>query len=193
MEDDKLIEELVRDAEKAAEPGVLTAKQVLSEGDADTPPSIVTQVTSAEYVWIYDTRTGDQSKCNRNMLVQHLKKKRPDGSLVFTTKDPGFRPKQGTHKCMLHPDDPNRKHYDELGLPTCKKANLASPFQVRRHMQKRHKQEWATLEQEREDREKEEERAFRRELLGKAVEKPVEPEQAPLYVSNKDRKAQQDK
>ena len=165
MEKEQLIEEAMRDAEKAEEPGVLRAKDILSEGDEETPPSVVTQVTSAEYVWIYDTRTGDRSKCNRNMLKQHLEKKRPDGSLVFTTRDPGFRPVKKGHKCLLHLSNPNRKHYDELGLPTCKKSNLASPFQVRRHMMKRHPQEWATIEQEREDAEKKEQREFQEKLL----------------------------
>jgi len=183
-ENDKLIEEMIRDADKAGEPGGLKKKQVLSEGDDETPPSIVSEISSAEYVWIYDTRTGDRSKCNRNMLMQHLKKKRPDGSTVFTTKDPGFRPAQGKHKCLLHPDGPNRKHYDELGLPVCKKANLASPFQVRRHMQKRHKQEWATIEEERIEAEKQEEREFRQQLLGK--------NQAPLYLSEKDKQILKD-
>lgn len=185
MEDnEKLLEEIMRDAEVAGEPGELAKKQVLHKGDDEMPsPMITAELKSAGYVYIYDTRTGDRSKCNRNMLVQHLKKKRDDGSTVFTTKNPGITPKKGTFKCMLHPDDPNRKHYDELGLPTCRKDNLNSRFQVMRHMQKRHKLEWQTIEQERIDAEKQEEKEFRRQLVGRAVE------ERPLYVSDKDKAA----
>ena len=176
MENEKLIEEMVKDAEVAAEPGELKTKQVLHKGDDELPsPMMATEIKSAGYVYIYDTRTGDRSLCNRNMLLQHLKKKRDDGSTVFTTKDPGFRPPQGTLKCLLHKDGLDRKHYDELGLAVCTKDNLKSKYQVIRHMQKRHKMEWETIEQERKDAEKEEDRMFQRQLMSKAIE-------APLYV-----------
>lgn len=188
MEDSQeLIEEMERDAEVAAEPGELKAKQILHKGDDELPsPMMATEIKSAGYVYIYDTRTGDRSLCNRNMLVQHLKKKRDDGSLVFTTKDPEFRPPKGTLKCMLHKDSPDRAHYDELGLATCTKNNLKSKYQVIRHMQKRHKMEWETIEQERKDREREDDRDFQRLLMDRALSEPKgEP---PLYVSDKKKK-----
>ena len=177
------IEEEMKNAEEAGEPGELKGKQILHKGDEELPsPMMATEIKSAGYVYIYDTKTGDRSLCNRNMLLQHLKKKREDGSIVFTTKDPGFRPPQGELKCMLHPKSPDRKHYDELGLPTCSKDNLKSRFQVIRHMQKRHKMEWLTIEQERVDTEKAEDREFQRQLMNKAIG------EAPLYVSDKKKK-----
>jgi len=183
MEDnEKLIEEMINEAEKAAEPGELKRGQVINSGDEDMPaPMVAMKLKSAGYVYIYDNRTGDRSLCNRNMLLQALKKKRPDGSTVFTTAKPSIEPKQGHFKCLLHQDNPNRKHYDELGLAVCKKANLISPYQVRRHMEKRHKMEWATIEQERIDTEKREDREFQRQIMTKATGG------APLYVSKKDR------
>ncbi len=183
MEDnEKLIEEMIKDAEVAAEPGELAKKQVLHKGDDEVPsPMVTAELKSAGYVYIYDTRTGDRSKCNRNMLMQHLKKTRGDGSIVFTTKNPGIAVKRGTLKCLLHAGDPNRQHYDVLGLPVCPKDNLNSRFQVIRHMQKRHKLEWQTIEQERKDAERQEETAFRRQLMGKAVGERT------LYVSDKDK------
>jgi hypothetical protein len=168
------IEERIRDSEKAPEPGTWGEKI-----DGEEFPMTATELKSAGYVYIYDTKTGERSLCNNNMLAQHLRKKRTDGSYVFTTQKPRVTPQRGTLKCMLHPDDPNRTHYDDLGLPTCRKSNLTSPFQVTRHMQKRHKMEWASIEKERQDAEKQEERAFREYLMTRdagdgEVETPTE-------------------
>ena len=183
MEDNKkLIEEMINEAEKAAEPGELAKGQVINQGDSDMPaPMVAMKPQSAGYVYVYDTRTRERSLCNRNMLVQILKKKRPDGSTVFTTVKPSIAPKRGSLKCLLHQDNPNRQHYDELGLPVCMKANLTSPYQVRRHMEKRHQMEWKTIEQERIDAERLEDRELQRQLIGKVAGG------APLYVSDKDK------
>lgn len=183
MEDNKkLIEEMINEAEKAAEPGELKTGQVISDEDMSTP-MVAMKTKSAGYVYVYDTRTGERSLCNRNMLVGLLRKKRPDGSTVFTTVKPKTSPKRGTFKCLLHPDNPNRKHYDELGLPVCRKANLTSPYQVTRHMQKRHKIEWQTIEQERIEAERREDREFQHQIMSRIGG------EAPLYVSKKDRLA----
>jgi len=170
------IEERIRDSESAEEPGTVKVGTVISEGDEELPLMTAMELKSAGYTYIYDTKTGERSLCNNNMLPQHLRKKRLDESYVFTTAKPKVSPRRGVLKCLLHPDDPNRTHYDELGLPTCRKSNLTSPFQVSRHMQKRHKMEWATIEQEKKDRKEEEEREFRQSLINR---------NPPLYVSDK--------
>ena len=170
------VEEMMRDAEVAPESGV---KLDETEPLTDMSP---TKMQSAGYVYIYDSVTGDRSICNRNMLAMHLKKKRPNGSLVFTTRKPLVSPKRGMLKCALHPDSPNRQHYDELGLASCRKANLTSPYQVQRHMQKRHKMEWATIKEETDRKERERERTLRETLLETAVKNKEEP---PLYVKGK--------
>lgn len=172
----KAIEERIRDSEQAREPGEMKVGDIVSEADDELPSMTTTSLASAGYTYIYDTKTGDRSVCNNNMLAQHLKKKRTDGSYVFTTQKPKVRPKRGTLRCLLHPDNPNRRHYDELGLAVCRKSNLNSPFQVTRHMMKRHKMEWATIEAERIAQEKEEERAFRQSLMR---------QEPPLYVKDK--------
>lgn len=161
METEK-IEEQMRDAEVAPESGVrLDTSEPLTEMSP-------TKMQSAGYVYIYDTRTGDRSVCNRNMLPAHLGKKRPDGSLVFTTAKRLPTPRGGTLKCMLHPDNPNRYHYDALGLATCPKANLTSPYQVQRHMQKRHKMEFATIKEEQDREEKARNLKMQEAILKKA-------------------------
>ena len=173
-----VLEQLVHEAEAAEEPGDMRRASVISTGD-DSPPMVASELTSAGWVYIYDRKTGQRSLCNRNMLKQHLEKKWKDGSLVFTTVDPHIKQVRGQFKCLLHPDGPDRAHYDELGLPTCRKSNLTSKFQVQRHMQKRHKQEWATLEAEREERKEQEQRDFQNGLLAKVAG------ESPLYVSDK--------
>ena len=194
-ENDALIEEMMRNAGVADEPGEMNKAQVVHRGDDELEaPMVAMKPKSAGYTYIYDSRTGERSICNNNMLRQHLLKKRDDGSFVFTTKDPKIPLKRGTLKCLLHLDNPNRAHYDDLGLPTCRKANLTSPFQVTRHMQKRHKQEWATLEQERLAKKEQDDRDFQRAMMSgmrpqaeptAEVEPTIGTLEAPLYVSDK--------
>lgn len=186
-EEQQLIDEMIRDAEATSEPGTMKRSDVIHRSDEEVPsPMITSALESAGYVYIYDRKTGERSVCNKNMLSQHLKKKR-NGEYVFTTKKMS-PPAKGTHKCMLHPDDPNREHYDQLGLPVCRKANLASPFQVKRHMQKRHKQEWATIESEKQEAKEQRDREFQESLLTKVSGNSVGTPEAPLYVSDKDKR-----
>ncbi len=200
-ENQPLIEEMLRTAEVAEEPGDIVKNPVIHKGDDEIPSPMVGKVTSAGYVFIYDTRTGERSKANRNMLPNLLTKaKRPDGSLIFTTIKPPFEPPVGTNKCILHKEAPDRKLYDEMGLPVCPASHLSSPYQVKRHMQKRHPAEWAAIEHERETLDKAEDRALRRKMLAgtpipesillKKEEKKEEvpmagTSEAPLYVSSK--------
>lgn len=172
MENTELIEEMMRDAEQAAEPGELHRAQVVSHGDEEAPPMVASELKSAGYVYIYDRKSGERSICNRNNLTRALKKMR-DGEYIFTTVKPKVAPKRGTLKCLLHPDDPNRAHYDELGFATCRKANLTSPFQVNRHMQKRHKQEWAAIQEERQLAKEQRDREFQERLLSQATGMPL--------------------
>lgn len=181
MEDNRAdIEQMLRGAEKADEPGA--TDRVIHRGDAEQPaPMIALPVESAGHTWVYDTKTGVPSRINNNMLPRALQKRRPDGSFIYSLKQTVI-PKQGIFKCLLHRNDPNRKHYDEMGFAVCPKGNLSSLYHVRRHMKARHKSEWEAIESERLVTEKKEEREFQQRLLGKAVET-----KAPLYVSKKDK------
>ena len=174
----KLLEQLIQEAEEAAEPVGLQPDDVVHRPDEDLPvPMVASLLTSAGYVYIYDTRTGDRSITNRNMLVNQLKKTRqradaypgyPEGSFVFSTVKPKIERIQVTFTCLLHADRPERAHYDTMGLAVCRKANLPTQFQVLQHMQHRHRVEWATIELERTQREKVEEREFQRSLMSMA-------------------------
>ena len=171
----KEIAEQVRDAE------IVEESQLVIEKDKELDVGMTTtQLKSAGYVYIYDTLTRERSLCNRNMLTHALQKKRPDGSIVFTTVKPQALPRRGILKCMLHPDE-RKEMYDVWGLATCPKSNITSPYQVERHMKKRHKDEWEAIQREEARVEKEKERELRESLIniGKPKEEP------PLYVKEK--------
>jgi len=162
------LEEVVRDAEKAEAPSI--GDRVLSKG-GDSPPMVIDGITGDEYIWIYNTKTAERSKIHRlwtQRLNAKLREKFTDGTPIWTTTKPKFEPKRGVLRCMLHAETPDREHYDSLGLPTCRKSNLTSPYQVKRHMEKRHPSEWATLEDERKSKEREEEKEFQRGILNMA-------------------------
>ena len=166
--EDGVLEEMIKEADvkgKAVEPGTLVPGQVLEHGNETTPPTVVGSVKSAGYRYIYDTRTGEQSITNRNMLPAQLQKKRPDGSRVFTLVEPDVKPRRGTIKCILHPDQPWRAHYDELGFPICMKANIMNPHSQTMHMKHKHKEEYATILAEQQAEEKEQTRRFQEAFI----------------------------
>ena len=163
---DTLIEEMQEMAESSPEPGTMRAKDVVHRGDEEAPaPALVSALNSAGWAYIYDTRTGDRSVTNRNMLPAQLKKKRPDGSLVFTTRKPKTVPFKGKVKCLLHPDQPERAEYDQLGYPECDKSNIPNPHQLNLHMMHRHKVEWAAIQEARKEEKEREDRKFQRDLM----------------------------
>lgn len=160
-----LIEEMLANAKEAPEPGSEESK-IIHSGDTDQPaPIVLHSLVSAGWVYIYETKTGEMSLANRNNLPMLLKVKNKDGTRRFTTKKPPYSPKVGTMKCLLHAENPEREHYDEMGLPTCRKSNLRNRHAVTLHMEKRHPMEWKAIEQERKDNEKKEEREFMRSLM----------------------------
>ena len=144
MADEPLVHEMLRDAEQAEEPGNMKIGTPI--GNANGIQMTATELRSAGYVYVYNVRTGDRSTVNRNMLEQQLSKTFEDGTYAFTTRKPeGLEPSKGKIKCMLHADDPNREKYNSMGLPVCRKANIVASHDLRIHMEKRHRREWATI------------------------------------------------
>ena len=170
MTTEKTLEELLVEAEEINDPGGLSAGRMLHSGNDEVPmPMGVSSLESGGYVYVYHTETGDRSRINSNMLAMQLTKTLENGVRAFTTEKPSFEPDQGGIKCLLHPDDPNRAHYDALGFATCSKQNIPSPYQLQLHMAGRHRLENATINEEAERIEKEEEREFQRTLLQAAA------------------------
>tara|TARA_R100000781_G_scaffold64433_1_gene40679 strand:- start:384 stop:953 length:570 start_codon:yes stop_codon:yes gene_type:complete len=161
------IQEQLRDAEVAEEPGNIKAGSVVGSSNGMTMTA--TELHSAGYAYVYDNFTGDRSVVNRNMLPQQLQKRRTDGSYAFTTKKPeGIAPVVGKLKCRLHKDDPDRELFDSWGLPYCTKENLTASHDLRVHMERRHRREWATIDGENKVKEKQEEQA-KDNLLAEAI------------------------
>ena len=170
MTTEKTLEELLVEAEEINDPGGLSAGRMLHSGNDEVPmPMGVSSLESGGYVYVYHTETGARSRINSNMLAMQLTKTLENGVRAFTTEKPSFEPDQGGIKCLLHPDDPNRAHYDALGFATCSKQNIPSPYQLQLHMAGRHRLENATINEEAEREEKEEEREFQRTLLQAAA------------------------
>ena len=179
-----ILEEMIRMAEKVKDPGMQLG-DIIQKGDSETPPMVVSTLVSAGHVFIYDTETAERSIINKNMLTTKLRQTRPDGSPVFTTIKPSFAPRRGHLKCLLHPSNPNREEYNSLGFGVCRKSNLTSPMQVNLHMQHCHKTEWRTIQNQKEEKEKQAERELRLALLQtaiskKEVERTLMPKAAPV-------------
>uniref|UniRef100_A0A6M3IIQ9 C2H2-type domain-containing protein n=1 Tax=viral metagenome TaxID=1070528 RepID=A0A6M3IIQ9_9ZZZZ len=181
-EREAMIAEMLREAEstKIELPSELTKNPVLNRDAKDEPPTVVSTVSSAGYVMVWDSRTYVQAPVLYYMLPQVLRKKRADGSYRWTTNNPGKRPQRGTYKCLLHKEDPNRDHYASLGFRECPKENITSPYQVTQHMKSRHKREWESIEDARLKAERAEDRDIQRmlaEALAGKVRETVEPSQ----------------
>ena len=157
------IEEMLRDAEEAAEPGDTKAGAVINTTQDMTMTAA--ELQSAGYVYVYDTVNGKSSIVNRNMLPQILQKTRPDGTYVFSTRKPeGIEPVVGTMKCYMHPDDPDREKYTSMGVIVCKKDDFLNELDRLNHLKNRHPRAYATLELERTRLEREEDRLERMAL-----------------------------
>jgi len=157
-------EELALLAQDAISPGM--GDGLVQMPSKETPWGItIEEMESAGWVTVWDKFTGEPSKVNRNMLAAQLLKVNDDGLRCFTTVKPAIEPWRGSTLCMLHPDSEDRPVYDRMGLPVCKSGNLASEFQMRLHMQHRHKNEWAQLQDIEQQKVDEEERLVRQALI----------------------------
>ena len=157
-------EELALLAQDAISPGM--GDGLVQMPSKETPWGItIEEMESAGWVTVWDKFTGEPSKVNRNMLAAQLLKVNDEGVRCFTTVKPAIEPWRGSTLCMLHPDSEDRSAYDRMGLPVCKSGNLASEFQMRLHMQHRHKNEWAQLQDIEQQKVDEEERLVRQALI----------------------------
>ncbi len=148
----------------------ITVKDIIHRGDDKFPVDVVVStMENAGLAFIYNAKTGDRSISPRNseILREVLSRTNEDGERIFTLSNPGIAQFRGTIKCLLHPENVNRKHYDEVGLPACKKENIPSPYQLELHMRSRHPTAWQTIERERLAAEATEQREFQRTLMGR--------------------------
>lgn len=165
--DTALLEKVMTMVENAPEPSASEDGKVIHQSDEDLPMTIVKgKVSSAGYVTVYNRETGEPSVINKNMLFNQLKKKLENGQRAFTTKrSEAPIPYRGTFKCMLHPTDDRREHFDRMGIPVCNKDNIPNDYQLLRHMQIKHKTAWAQIEKERQDAERAADRKWQESLI----------------------------
>lgn len=189
-EREALIMEMLRDAHKTEPPSELTRNPIISRGEeTGGAPVVVNKITSAGYVYLWDTRNYQEAPILYYMLQQKLRERRKDGSYRWTTVDPGRKPRRGTYRCLLHTEDSNREHYNSLGFPVCPKGNLANLYEVRRHMQLKHKSVWAAIEEERRQNEREEDRALQKLLLANQLNKAATETSTELPKEEKPKKS----
>lgn len=144
-------------ANRGEEADQLGMKQgdIVHEPDDKAPfPMGVSELLGAGERWIYDTKTGDRSRCNANMLGYKLRERPASygGMPRWTLTKPKNVVKREGIKCILHADDPDRAVWDGLGLPQCDQdgstkgaSGLKSEYKLRRHMEKRHKNSWEVI------------------------------------------------
>ena len=101
-------------------------------------------------VIIYRSDTGEPVPVPEYMVKNVMGNRLKNGQFAFVSKKedaPEYRP--GTVKCFLHPESPEREDLVELGLAgaSCSAGNLANLHSKRVHGQRRHKQEWAALQE----------------------------------------------
>jgi hypothetical protein len=195
---DAIIEAMIEQAQGAPRQGTQVGEVVSKGDDPEAPaPMIVHSLEGDDRIILYNTRTGVPSyfvKDNAPRLRQAMKQRFNDGKkeLVWSPTQT-VTPRMGTHPCMLHASDPNRAHYDEMGMAVCPAGKLASPYEVQQHMMKKHPKEWGAIEHERIERERLEDRAAQAAMMntlaGKATTEPTEEPERELYVSKKDREA----
>ena len=182
-ENDRIVAELAEQWAEAPEPGSARVGQIESRGNDDVPmPIVQSKLSSDGYVYIWDRYSGNSSLTNRNMLPVQMRKRFNDGphkgELVFQRTDPSLdkgwkAPKRNKLKCRLHQDDEDRQTWDEMGFPVCTKNNLVSPYHQGRHMQSKHKSEWAAIQDMQWQRENDEQKEFQRMLMAQAVKTGV--------------------
>ncbi len=189
-DNESLIAEQLRDAKLVEVPSELKANPVIHKGDETLDaPMTVKELSSAGYVYIWDSRTFERAPVLYYMLPSILRRRRENGSYIWTTNDPKQLPERGTHKCLLHKDSPNRAAYKKMGLRTCKKSNIINEYEVKQHMLKKHPKEWMSIEDVRKERERVESLEIQKGMLAamQNTKEVAKEEKAPLYVSAKDK------
>jgi len=166
------LEQQVLEAEPAEEPNLGSVKPgtVLKTDEHAVGAMGASSLKTAGWSYVYDLRTGDPSLVNNNMLRAQLRKRDPEtGSLVFTTRDPGYRPASGKHLCWLHKDSDRAEVSREFGFPECQKSNLISPFEAEQHVRRKHGREHTAIREYEERKEREEDRRRQDELIRLAI------------------------
>ena len=118
------------------------------------------------YVKVWDNRTGVMSYQPKWLLWQTFILKRPDGSFIFTDKDPGIKQDYGLDLvCLLHPDSPDGEILKGLGFKPCFKKHTPTRSALDAHMRNSHKRAYAAMQERMTKQERAEDRALQLEVI----------------------------
>ena len=162
-------EELIADQSESAPGTYLQEGQVLSrgqDGDESAAPIRVSDLRYKGYVQVWDTKTGDESLQPWWLLWQTMRKRHPDGTLVFTRTNPHIPPEYGEDLfCPLNPQAPKEQRFGGRGYKPCTKRHIPHWDGLQRHIKKSHPRASEAIERAKRDEERAEDRALAMETV----------------------------
>jgi hypothetical protein len=138
-----------------------------------------------EYAFLYHRITGAKKAVLPTMLTQRLGQRFSNtdgvpteyiGKKVWSDIPVDVVDTSQNLKCHLHPDSDMRDQMVSVGLgqTKCRKSNIPNEYELLRHMEKKHRGEYATYKDTVEKRELREERDRMAALLEKLTESQVQ-------------------
>ena len=160
---------LIAEQAESAPGSFLQEGEVLNRGDGDVPGQMrVSALQYNGYAEVWHTRTGDKSLQPWYLLHQTMRKRFGDGAreLVFTRTNPNIPPEYGEDLfCPLNPEAPVEERFEGRGFKPCTKRHIPHWDALQRHIRKSHGRAWDAMERDREDRERETDRALQRQNI----------------------------
>ena len=136
------------------------------KGQDDTGNYTIEDLAYKGYVKVWDNRTGVMSYQPRWLLWQTVQLKRPDGSVIFTDKDPGIAQNYGLDLvCLLHPDSPDFPQLKAMGFRPCYKKHTPTKVALDDHMKHSHKRAYAAMASFMDEQRRMEDRALQMEAI----------------------------
>lgn len=144
---------LVKLAEQNEAPEPDPGDKVVHTGDDNVPAIARTKTTSAGYVNLRRNSDGKIVPVNRNQLADRMREKLQDGKQAWLVPNEPWAGKRlgGNTLCLLHDDHSGRDHMDELMLGTCQKRNILNGAALRRHMRRKHSDDWDLIQRDQEE------------------------------------------
>ena len=146
--------------------------EMMESESAELSPEQVSTVQKPDII-LYHTIDHTARPMFRHQAIEALKKRFPAvypeapemaGRKVFSERPLGVPAQRAQHPCLLNPEHAEYAQYSTWGFSACH-STFISPYHVQRHMEKKHKSEWATIKTSQDDQRREEDRAIQREML----------------------------
>lgn len=141
--------------------------EAIGGADSDNPQGVsVSSLKFKGYVRVWDTQTGVESLQPWWLLWQTMRKQHEDGTPVFTRTNPNIAPNYGADLfCPLNPSSPQYETFSGMGFKNCRKRHIPTQDAMYQHTRKSHKRAWESMQQQREDKIREEDRDLQRQAI----------------------------